>query len=80
MVLSGGERQRIALARALLRQPALLILDEATSALDAASEAKIATALARLKGQLTVLIIAHRGVLTELADRHYRLADGKLVS
>ena len=79
-VLSGGERQRIALARALLRQPALLILDEATSALDAESEAQIATALARLKGQLTVLIIAHRGVLTELADRHYRLADGKLVS
>ncbi len=79
-VLSGGERQRIALARALLREPALLILDEATSALDAESEAQVAAALLRLKGQLTILIIAHRGVLTDLADQHYRLEGGKLVS
>ena len=79
-VLSGGERQRIALARALLRDPALLILDEATSALDAESEAQVAAALRRLKGQLTILIIAHRGVLTDLADQHYRLEHGKLVS
>ena len=79
-VLSGGERQRIALARALLCDPALLILDEATSALDAESEAQVAAALQRLKGQLTILIIAHRGVLTDLADQHYRLEDGRLLS
>ncbi len=78
--LSGGERQRLMLARALLREPALLILDEATSALDAESEAQIAQALAGLKGTMTVLIIAHRGALTALADRTYRLEAGKLVS
>lgn len=79
-VLSGGEQQRIALARALLRDPALLILDEATSALDAESEAQVAAALLRLKGQLTILIIAHRGVLSDLADQHYQLEGGKLVN
>ena len=79
-ILSGGERQRLMLARALLRDPALLILDEATSALDAASEAAIAAALTQLKGQVTILIIAHRGALTALADRTYRLDQGKLVS
>ena len=79
-ILSGGERQRLMLARALLRDPALLILDEATSALDAASEAAIAAALTQLKGQVTILIIAHRGALTALADRTYRLEQGKLVS
>lgn len=78
--LSGGERQRLMLARALLRRPALLILDEATSALDPANEALIAQALERLKGTLTVLLIAHRGALSALADRTYTLASGKLIS
>ena len=78
--LSGGERQRLMLARALLRKPALLILDEATSALDADNEAQIAAALARLKPQMAVLVIAHRGALTKLADRTYRLENGRLVS
>ena len=78
--LSGGERQRLMLARALLRRPALLILDEATSALDPANEALIVHALERLKGTLTILIIAHRGALSAIADRTYRLGDGHLVS
>jgi ATP-binding cassette subfamily C protein len=78
--LSGGERQRLMLARALLRRPALLILDEATSALDADNEAQIAAALTRLKGQMAILVIAHRGTLTALADRTYRLERGRLVS
>lgn len=77
--LSGGEVQRIALARALLREPALLILDEATSALDPANEALIAGALAQLKGRVTVLIIAHHGALTALADRRVVLAEGRIV-
>ena len=77
--LSGGERQRLMLARALLRRPALLILDEATSALDAENEAQIAAALARLKGRMAVLVIAHRGALSAIADRTYTLAAGRMV-
>ena len=77
--LSGGERQRLMLARALLRRPALLILDEATSALDPANEALIVEALERLKGSLTIVVIAHRGALSALADRTYRLEAGLLV-
>ncbi len=78
--LSGGERQRIALARSLLRQPDLLILDEATSALDAANEAAILSAVDRLRGQLTVVIIGHRPAMLERADRVIALEAGRLVS
>jgi ATP-binding cassette subfamily C protein len=77
---SGGERQRIVLARALLRDPQLLILDEATSALDAANEAAIADALTRLKGRLTIVIIGHRGALSGVADRHVILNAGQPVT
>lgn len=76
--LSGGERQRLMLARALLRNPALLILDEATSALDAGNEAQIAAALAPLREKMAVIVIGHRGRLVELADREIRLDGGKL--
>jgi ATP-binding cassette subfamily C protein len=78
--LSGGERQRLMLARALLRDPALLILDEATSALDAANEALVAEAIGRLKGRLTILMIGHHGRLAALADRRIRLDGGKIAS
>ncbi|MFM5950475.1 MAG: ATP-binding cassette domain-containing protein [Novosphingobium sp.] len=76
--LSGGERQRLMLARALLRNPALLILDEATSALDAANEAQIAAALGPLRERMAVVVIGHRGRLVELADREIRLDAGQL--
>ena len=67
--LSGGERQRIALARALLKQPSLLILDEATSALDMDNEARIRCAIEQLHGDLTVVIIGHRLPTLEHADQ-----------
>lgn len=77
--LSGGERQRLMLARALLRDPQLLILDEATAALDAENERAIAAALAQLRGRMTIVLIAHRGALLDLADHVIRLESGQVV-
>jgi ABC-type multidrug transport system fused ATPase/permease subunit len=60
MRMSGGQRQRLGLARAIVRKPSILVLDEATSALDAESEEKVQSAVERLTGTLTVLIVTHR--------------------
>lgn len=79
-ILSGGERQRLMLARALLRDPALLILDEATSALDAGNEAEIAAALTQLGQRMAIVVIAHRGALTALANHEIRLDSGRCIS
>lgn len=76
--LSGGERQRLALARALLRQPTLLVLDEATSALDAASEARILKALVALRGSVTTFLVSHRAAPLRHADVVYVLEGGTL--
>ncbi len=76
--LSGGEIQRLLLARALLTDPALLILDEATSALDPANEVLIAAALERLRGSMTIVIIAHHGALSALANQIIRLEGGRI--
>jgi ATP-binding cassette subfamily B protein len=76
--LSGGQRQRISIARALLKDPRVLILDEPTSALDATTEHKVMDALARLMAGRTTLIIAHRLVTTRVADRVVVLADGRI--
>jgi ATP-binding cassette, subfamily C, bacterial len=77
--LSGGERQRIALARAILRRPAMLILDEATSALDPENERVIQAAIERMAGQLTILVIAHRLASVRSADVIFVLEDGRVV-
>ena len=78
--LSGGERQRIALARALMRRPALLVLDEATSQLDAENERRILEALESLRGRTTVVAIAHRPALLEAADGIVRLESGRVAA
>ncbi len=77
--LSGGERQRIALARALLRKPLLLILDEATSALDWQNQSLIAKSIDGLRGSMTILTIAHRPSMIAFADWVVAIETGRIV-
>jgi ATP-binding cassette subfamily C protein len=78
-LVSGGERQRLALARALVRQPRVLVLDEATSALDSESESRIQKAIERLHRRVTVVIITHRLSTIRHADAIHVLEKGRLI-
>jgi ABC-type bacteriocin/lantibiotic exporter with double-glycine peptidase domain len=78
VTLSGGERQRIALARALLRNPQVLILDEATSALDEETEGEIMKRLMNEYPLDVLILISHRSSVTRRCDRLLRLSDGGL--
>ncbi len=79
VTLSGGQRQRLAIARAVLLNPSILILDEATSALDSESEALVQEALERITCDRTVLIIAHRLATVRRADRILVMERGQLI-
>ena len=77
--LSGGQQQRLFVARELFKQPNLLLLDEATSDLDTASEQHIQDSIDALKGEVTVVIIAHRLSTVKNADRVYVLDEGRVI-
>jgi ATP-binding cassette, subfamily B, bacterial len=79
VTLSGGQRQRLALARALLKDPPVLVLDDSLSAVDTGTEARILSALRRRKGRQTTLIIAHRLSSVMHADRIVVLDEGRVV-
>ncbi len=77
--LSGGQRQRLAIARALLKDPPILVLDEATSALDAATEARVSRAMQTLMKGRTTFIIAHRLSTVRDADEILVFDNGRIV-
>jgi ATP-binding cassette, subfamily C, bacterial len=79
MMVSQGERQRLALARAFLRHPSMLILDEATNSLDSENEGRVLDAIESRRGELTVVLIAHRLSTIRWADLIYVIEDGKVV-
>jgi ABC-type multidrug transport system fused ATPase/permease subunit len=78
--LSGGQRQRLGIARALFTKPKLLVLDEATSALDGETEANISAAIGALKGEVTVILIAHRLSTVRDADKVVYLEAGQIIA
>jgi ATP-binding cassette, subfamily C, bacterial len=77
--LSGGQRQRLAIARALVKQPALMVLDEATTGLDTRTEAAILETLAGLRGRVTILAVSHQPALRDAADSTIELVNGRIV-
>jgi ABC-type multidrug transport system fused ATPase/permease subunit len=78
--LSAGEKQRIAIARALLLRPRVLVLDEATSALDEATEARVLDGISRFLPGATVVVLTHRRAPVERCARRWRIVDGQLVA
>lgn len=78
--LSGGQRQRVTIARALYRQPALLILDEPTSALDQESQREVLSTIESIKGECTIVVVTHSAQVAALCDHMVTIADGNVES
>jgi ATP-binding cassette subfamily C protein len=78
--LSGGQRQRLGIARALYRRPQVLVFDEATSALDSQTEQEVIEAIEQLRGERTVIVVAHRLSTVRMCDRLYLLESGRVVN
>lgn len=78
--LSGGQKQRLGIARAMYTRPKLLILDEATSSLDGITENSLTNSISSLKGEVTIVVIAHRLTTIKEADEIFYLSHGKLVA
>jgi ABC-type multidrug transport system fused ATPase/permease subunit len=78
--ISGGQRQRLGIARAMFTKPKLLVLDEATSSLDGQTEADISDAIQRLKGMVTVVLIAHRLSTVRNASLVVYMTNGEIVA
>lgn len=79
LALSGGQKQRVSLARALIRRPRLLLLDEATSSLDSQTEAHVQAALEGMKGQMTMVVVAHRLATVRKADVIFVMGEGGML-
>ena len=77
--LSGGQRQRIGLARALYRNPKLLILDEPTSALDKVNTYKIINNIKSLKSNISVIIVSHDDEMKNISDKVFEISNGRIV-
>jgi ATP-binding cassette subfamily C protein len=77
--LSGGQRQRVGIARALYHEPQVLVMDEATSALDNITERLITSAIESLKGERTLIMIAHRLTTVKNCDTLYFMEEGRIV-
>lgn len=80
VILSGGQKQRLAIARALLMKTEIILFDEATSALDNATQREIQEAIANLKGEYTILLVAHRLSTIIDSDKIFVVEDGKIIS
>ena len=78
--LSGGQRQRLGIARAMYTKPKLLVLDEATSSLDGQTESDISGAIQNLRGNVTVVMIAHRLSTVRNADKVVYMKDGTILA